>query len=532
MEKSDSKGTVNGRGNNKSQSKSEKTVTSDDGSSLNGLNNGKALNNSSKKSRLESVEEEPENNADFTGSDEFMDPNVEKIPTHTRRKTNFSDRKPKLARSIMNSEGDRNANDYDESVFSSNSSDGYYDESVTQRPVILRSNNFRSLTKNISDELNRNFDALPSLQEIQTASEVKPLAKPRFIRARGVVNIEEAPYSRRYLVLLQIMFGSILGVMSRVAMITLTNYQGAYINYHPGTCLWCNFASCFVLGLCNNFFTFWSNALRNSGKRNMKQLALHTGITFGFCGAFSTWGALLSEVDFKTIDIVNGGTKLPARGYGALEFFSVFFVQMSICVTGYVLGKDLAALLDIWWVTKRALRHWNYENLRRVEITFALFGTIGIIANIVVVCTLPMSNWYKRKYAITVLFGIPAGLLRFFFSSYNGVLRWKWFPAGTLISNVCSSTIMAVLNILIYGYKDEKTLEMIISDGPKKYILKSLILGFCGCLSSIASVINELYSLEHPVQRYVYFGATFLFCWIPIFVMDCVYAWVRGFNPS
>lgn len=67
MEKSDSKVTVNGRGNNKSQSKSEKTVTSDDGSSLSGVNNGKALNNSSKKPRLESVEEEPENNADFTG---------------------------------------------------------------------------------------------------------------------------------------------------------------------------------------------------------------------------------------------------------------------------------------------------------------------------------------------------------------------------------------------------------------------------------------------------------------------------------
>lgn len=489
---------------------------------------GEIANNLDMRALPRSMDGKSQKIVDLTGSNEEMNPNIENTPKAVSKIANCSKSCAKLARKVVNSGNEMNANGYDGSI----SSDVFYDESIRNRAVAPRLDAFQTLTKNFGGELSRNFDVLPSTQEIQTAKEVKPLLKPHFIKARGVVNIEEAPFSKRYLVIFQVVLGLILGIMSRVGMITLTNYQGAYINYHPGTCLWCNFASCFVLGLCNNFFTFWSNALKNSGKRNMKQLALHTGITFGFCGAFSSWGALLCEVDFKTIDIANGGRKLPAKGYGALEFFSVFFVQMSICVTGYVLGKDFAALLDIWSVKKRALRHWNYENLRRVEVTCAILGALGIVANVAIVCTLPMSNWYKRKYAITILFGIPAGLLRFFFSSYNGVLPWKWLPAGTLISNICSSIVMAVLNILILGYKDEKESEMIIRNASDKYILKSLVLGFCGSLSSIASVINELYSLEHPVQRYIYFGATFFFCWIPLFVIDCVYAWVRGFNPN
>lgn len=388
------------------------------------------------------------------------------------------------------------------------------------------------LVRSVTEDVENKLRVTPSRQEIETEEEVKPLQKPKFSWARQIVNIEEAPYSRRYNVLSQVVCGTILGVMGRIGLITLSRYKGAYINYHPGTCLWCNFTSCFVLGLCNNFFTFWSHALKGSGKKNMKQFALHTGITVGFCGALSTWGALLVEVTFKTIDIVNGGNSLPSHGYGALEFFSVFIVQMATCVTDYLLGKDLAGLLDIWQTTKYVFHFWNYRNVKRVEHLCTVLGTVGFIANLILACTLPMSNWYKQKYAISILMGVPAALLRFYFSKFNGIQPVTWFPLGTFISNICSTTLMAVLNLLFYGYKDEATRTMLIVKPTKRIVLKSLTLGFCGCLSSIASVMNELYCMKHPVQRYVYFFSTFISCWIPLFIIDCCYSWVKGFNPD
>ncbi|QPG74500.1 hypothetical protein FOA43_001830 [Brettanomyces nanus] len=384
-----------------------------------------------------------------------------------------------------------------------------------------------------TDEIHQQLDVPPTKQEVETARQVKPLRMPHFIRARGIANVEEAPYSKRYIVILQIVFFTILGTISRLAMIRLTNYEGAYINYSLGTCLWCNFTSCFVLGLCNNLFTFWSSVLKGSNKTNMKQFAMHTGITFGFCGAFSSLAALLVEATFKADNIVSGGYNASSRGYGATEFFGVIFVQMGVCVLGYLLGKDTAALLDIFKGTALLARYWKYRNVRIAENIFAALGLLGIIGNILAVGLLPLSNSYKKHYAIPVLLGIPGSLLRFHLSWMNGALSLAdWFPLGTLVSNMCSTTIMGALNILLYGYYDKAEGTMIVTVPVQRIVVKAFETGFCGCLSSIASVMNELYNLDHPVQRYTYSFITFLCCWLPIFIIGSAYNWTRGFNTD
>ncbi|KAF6007327.1 hypothetical protein HII13_004639 [Brettanomyces bruxellensis] len=390
---------------------------------------------------------------------------------------------------------------------------------------------YSSLARTITEDIQNELRTVPSVQEEEVENEVGPF-DPEFWKPTNIMSVEDTPFSRRYLVTLDVLFGAVLGNMARFGMTELTSYKNEYTHFYPGTCLWSNFTACFVMAWCNHAAVFWRTVLTGSGKTNMKQMALHSAVTAGFCGAYSTWSSFMVELIFKTIDYLNGGHKLPNHGYGVMEFFSVLFVQMGVSFLGYFLGRDFAYLIDLCFKEGSRSRIFNYRVCRILELLFAVLGIAAIIANIVLACTLSIDSSWKTSYALSIVIGVVGSWVRFRLSAYNGSFGISWFPSGTLMANVFACLLLPVLYILLYGYKDAATGTMIVTSKVHRMAITAFSSGFCGSLSTMSSFVNELYNLEYPLQRYTYFGVTFLSCFIIMFVIICPYAWTRGFIES
>ncbi|KAF6007373.1 hypothetical protein HII12_004534 [Brettanomyces bruxellensis] len=390
---------------------------------------------------------------------------------------------------------------------------------------------YSSLARTITDDIQNELRTVPSVQEEEVENEVGPF-DPEFWKPTNIMSVEDTPFSRRYLVTLDVLFGAVLGNMARFGMTELTSYKNEYTHFYPGTCLWSNFTACFVMAWCNHAAVFWRTVLTGSGKTNMKQMALHSAVTAGFCGAYSTWSSFMVELIFKTIDYLNGGHRLPNHGYGVMEFFSVLFVQMGVSFLGYFLGRDFAYLIDLCFKEGSRSRIFNYRVCRILELLFAVLGIAAIIANIVLACTLSIDSSWKTSYALSIVIGVVGSWVRFRLSAYNGSFGISWFPSGTLMANVFACLLLPVLYILLYGYKDAATGTMIVTSKVHRMAITAFSSGFCGSLSTMSSFVNELYNLEYPLQRYTYFGVTFLSCFIIMFVIICPYAWTRGFIES
>lgn len=412
---------------------------------------------------------------------------------------------------------DTNNDDIDDNDNSINEFNGNTANSLSRIETIATS---------IQEDLGNALHETETRQESLVENEITPF-QLEFWKPKNIMSVEDTPFSNRYLVTLMVISFSVPGNLARNSIQSLTKYDNSYINYSGGTVVWVNFAACFVMSWCNNSVTFWSHILANSTKTNMKQLALHTGITGGFCGSFSTLSSSIIEIFFKTIDIVQN--PLPNDGYRVMEFFSSAITTFALPFFGHVLGRQFALFFDTFIVPYFA-KFLTYKNARIFEFICVIFGIGALIANLVLTCTLSVNYFYKESYSFAILMGAFGALLRFKLSTFNGRFFKPWFPTGTLMANILGCLLIAILYLLILGIKDQKTSTLLISNDVHQFILKGFSGGFCGSLTTMSSFVNELYNLDHPFLQHIYFWATFVPCFIIVLLIDGSYAWARGFK--
>lgn len=384
----------------------------------------------------------------------------------------------------------------------------------------------KAIVTSIEEDSTNILHTMETRQESLIENEITPFQLD-FWKPRNIMSVEDTPFSKRYLVTLLVISFSVPGNLSRTSLQSLTNYNNSYINYSGGTVVWVNFAACFVMSWCNNSVNFWSHILENSTKTNMKQLALHTGITSGFCGSFSTFSSSMIEIFFKTIDIVQ--KPLPNDGYRVMEFFSSSITSFALPFFGHVLGRQFALFFDTF-IVPYITKYLTYRNCRIFELICVIFGIGSLIANLVLTCTLSVNYFYKESYSFAILMGAFGALLRFKLSIYNGRFFKSWFPTGTLMANILGCLLIAILYLLILGMINSNTSTLLINNDVHQFILKGFASGFCGSLTTMSSFVNELYNLDHPFLQHIYFWATFVPCFIIILLIDGSYAWVKGFK--
>lgn len=382
----------------------------------------------------------------------------------------------------------------------------------------------KSLVSTIEDGLRNELKNTKTEQEELIEDEITPFHL-EFWKPKNIMSVEDTPFSKRFLVTLMVISFSILGNLARFSLQKLTDYSNSYINYSGGTVVWVNFAACFVMSWCNNAVGFWSHILQGSNKTNMKQLALHTGITSGFCGSFSTFSSAMIEIFFETIDIVN--MSLPNNGYRVMEFFAASLTAFSVPLFGHILGKQFAIFFDNYFVP-RVSHLLTYRNIRIFELAFIMMGIAALIANLVLTCTLSVNYWYKKSYSFSILMGAFGALLRFKLSKFNGKYFATWFPTGTLMANIIGCLFMSIIQLLLLALKRPDVL--LISNKVHQFILNGFSSGFLGSLTTMSSFINELYNLDHPWFQHIYFWSTFIPSFIFILVVDGSYTWTRGFR--
>lgn len=366
-----------------------------------------------------------------------------------------------------------------------------------------------------------------SEQEDKVANEIIPVEVLEE-HEREPMEYEDTPYSNRIRTLLVIISFSPWGNLTRLAMLKLLTYTNAYVFYQHGTIIWINFTSCFIMGLANSSIKFWDCFNVNSKKHlNFKEMPLHAGITAGFCGCLSTLSSLLVELFYKTTN--NTELKVPNHGYGVMEFFAVILGQMGLCFFGLSLGKDFGYLLDAKLIPYLK----SYLNIKvriGIELFVVVISSIFYIVNVILTAVLPFDNWYKQQYSLPIILGLPGTLIRFQLSYFND--KFNWFPLGTFLPNVAASIIMSILQILMYGYKSKSQQGVLLIQNIKtQWVLTSLSNGFCGSLSTIASLCYEIQNMAVIKHQYYYFMITLICCWSLVLIIVGSYQWTIGITP-
>ena len=235
------------------------------------------------------------------------------------------------------------------------------------------------------------------------------------------------------------------------------------------------------------------------------------GLRDGFCGAlssFSSWNssmiALLRQAEFSKAIV----------GY---------MLGIQLPIISYRFGQHVAIYLFVWRTrreTRIAERRGGYgiriaqheeETPRRIPSLRAVFTALFIIA-VVAQCTSIyfFSNLEDQQIALSLLFSPLGVLARWRLSQWNT----NSFPRGTLTANLLACALSGSLGSLLAG-----------NPGPKeRIVLQSIVAGFGGTLSSLATFIVEILAGIDPIL--------FRFDGVLYAIVSVVGALVIGFGLS
>ena len=342
----------------------------------------------------------------------------------------------------------------------------------------------------------------------------------------------------RPVVVLNIVNGSIWGVLVRRGLISLTSYSGTYL----GGVVWANFTACFVMGLAIDSSKLWNllleqddekeseaDGLRESSEQsrisdrkvsayaNKGSIPLYVGLTTGFCGTCSSFSSVILEAFNKSTDTVVGASySYPNHAYGIMEFLSVIFTQIGMSVVGFHLGKHLCDFGDRYSpsLTKR-----NYKILESLSM---VIGVVSIIITCILIGTKKTGSW--RSWTFSILFAPFGALLRFYISKYLNT-KFVNFPLGTFSANVLGSLVLGVLTILGRGKLSHE--GRIVSNVLVCHVISGLDDGFCGGLTTVSTFIVELFALK-LIYSYRYAITSIILSFVLVVLTLGSYNWTLG----
>jgi len=117
---------------------------------------------------------------------------------------------------------------------------------------------------------------------------------------------------------------------------------------------------------------------------------------------------------------------------------------------------------------------------------------------------------FYRKMWLTVVLAPFGALLRWRLSRWNdgsiGGSRFNWVPWGTLAANLLASFISIAAEAVHSKY---------VSADDRDYVWESSILqaveaGFAGSLSTVSTMIKEMFDMHSPARSYLYVFGTIL----------------------
>ncbi|KAF2857138.1 hypothetical protein K470DRAFT_297284 [Piedraia hortae CBS 480.64] len=278
---------------------------------------------------------------------------------------------------------------------------------------------------------------------------------------------------------------SILGVFIRLSLSKVPRNDFVA----SPTILWANITGCALMGFLKEdtnllFHTHWQRAqdgpnesIRNENFTISKKFStLYTALAVGLCGSLTTFSGLCKEVLLTLFPAAHasGGSK-------AASFLAAAWVHIGMPFIGFVFGIHVARFLNT--TTLRARRPLGGLG----ELLLATISWASWLA--ILLLTIFLRTTFSRRWLFPLLFAPVGCMMRFYLSKYlNGKAPEKFVFAGTFASNAIGTIVLAITFDLQSSRvgRDVLTCEA----------LQGLQDGFCGALTTVSSLVGELYGLK------------------------------------
>lgn len=340
-----------------------------------------------------------------------------------------------------------------------------------------------------------------------------PVLVPTVRISAGITKL----YTIAYLILF-----AMLGTLARLGLQAITFFPGAPVVFSE---LWPNAAGTLIMGfLVEDRMLFkeeWGVAVYDdkiqeakkfsqddsvdlaSAKKahgaTKKTIPLFVGLATGFCGSFTTFSAFIRDTFLALsnnlptplghpTDIALNGTSLTSTtttvsrnaGFSIISVLEVLIITLSICITAFRFGIDLAQLLEPY--TPSLSFVFTRQFLDRFAVILALGGwTIAIILTI-----LPPSPSWRGKVLFALVFA-PIGCLGRFYASLYLNPRFSSFPLGTFFVNILGTAMLGVA----FNFQHSG-----IGSALGCQVLQGVMDGLCGSLTTLSTWVAELTTLK------------------------------------
>ncbi|KAI5960816.1 uncharacterized protein KGF55_004386 [Candida pseudojiufengensis] len=315
-------------------------------------------------------------------------------------------------------------------------------------------------------------------------------------------------------IILNIIHGSIWGVLVRKGLMQLTTYNGAYLS----GVIWANFTACLIMGLAIDSGVFWMKLLDNDIFPNKGAIPVYTGITTGFCGTVSSFSTVILDAFNRTADTQIGKYyHYPNAAYGIMQFFAVMLAEFGLSIMGFHMGKHISTLIDNYLPS---INHKTYKIIEKISM---IIGVCLIIITCVLLGTKPNGSW--RNWTFSMFFAPFGAILRFYLSKYVNS-KVKNFPMGTFTANVSGTLLLAIFTLIGRG-KLPNGKGRINSHIMGCHILTGLDDGFCGALTTVSTFVAELFGLK-TIHSYFYGATSALISFAIMILILGSYNWTVG----
>lgn len=329
-------------------------------------------------------------------------------------------------------------------------------------------------------------------------------------------------------------FFAMAGSLVRIGLERLTTFPGSAY----GGVLWANFCGCILMGYFVKSSRLFGPLLDGSAKRMTRsytgigEIPLYVALTTGFCGSITSFSSFISQLfEISTrqpSSLYVDSVRFPNPGYGVMTWLSYTIVSCGVCMAGFLLGRHFARAVD--QSHKMGITIAHHEIL--LERAICGIGVAGYVAAIVLTIVEP--SW--RYWTFCLLFSPWGVFCRFWLSRYLNPLAKK-FMFGTFTANFIAVIILAVMFVLKFG-----TRSTIGGEGTRSTRLLTTVLqchvvaavqdGFCCCLSTVSTLINELHSFRKIRYAYRYGLISVALSFVVMILILGSYSWTYTLETS
>eukprot|EP01041_Mallomonas_annulata_P000870 gene870-1694_t len=246
------------------------------------------------------------------------------------------------------------------------------------------------------------------------------------------------------------------------------------------------------------FTTSHKNVLHDATNCRFNRI-LYITITSGLCGSittFSTWQMECNKSFLLQWDVSSTNAFSSYNGGRMLEWLVSLWIGVALPLMALHLGQHLATLSPYSNVANRS----NTVNVRPLgqDISFQTLERLLILAAVVsnvLVIVIPVVIFPSLVHiTYTAILGAAGAYVRFLLSRLN---PWnKEFPLGTFVANISGTWILAAVTSLSKFHVEYNDIHV-------QSLLYGLSTGFCGCLTTISTFVNEIDALPIlPSYRY------------------------------